>query len=95
MRVVQAAEFGGAEVLVPGKHRSRQPGPGRWWRNTSTAPRWVTGDRPADEPFLQLINGGQPFAAVPYSVHLNDIASLFGEQGSSQSIRRRYDGDIS
>jgi hypothetical protein len=54
----------------------------------------VTGDRPADEPFLQLINGGRPFA-VRYSVHLNDIASLSGEQGSSQSIRRRYDGDIS
>ena len=34
----------------------------------------MTGDRPADEPFLQLLNGGQPFAAVPYSVHLNDIA---------------------
>jgi hypothetical protein len=55
----------------------------------------VTGDRSAGEPFLQLINGGQPFATVPYSVHLNDIASLFGKQGSSQSIRRRYDGDIS
>jgi hypothetical protein len=55
----------------------------------------VTGGRPADEPFLQLINGGQPVATVPYPVHLNDIASLFGEQGSSQSILRRYDGDIS
>lgn len=31
MRVVRAAEFGGPEVLVPAKHRSRQPGPGRWW----------------------------------------------------------------
>jgi hypothetical protein len=29
----------------------------------------------ADEPFLQLING-QPFAAMPFTVHLNDIASL-------------------
>src|SRR4029079_10077771 len=29
----------------------------------------------ADEPFLQTING-QPFATVPYSVHLNDIASF-------------------
>jgi hypothetical protein len=55
----------------------------------------VTGDRPAGEPFLQQINGARPFAVVPYSVHLNDIASLFGEQRSSQSIRRRYDGDIS
>jgi hypothetical protein len=54
----------------------------------------VTGDRSADEPFLQLINGGQPFATAPYSVHLNDIASLLREQGSSQSICRRYDGDI-
>jgi peptidoglycan/xylan/chitin deacetylase (PgdA/CDA1 family) len=32
-------------------------------------------DLSADEPFLQLING-QPFAAVPYTVHLNDIASF-------------------
>jgi peptidoglycan/xylan/chitin deacetylase (PgdA/CDA1 family) len=32
-------------------------------------------DLSADEPFLQLING-QPFATVPYSVHLNDIASF-------------------
>jgi hypothetical protein len=29
----------------------------------------------ADEPFLQLINR-QPFAAVLYTVHLNDIASF-------------------
>jgi len=29
----------------------------------------------ADEPFLQSINGS-PFATVPYSVHLNDIASF-------------------
>ncbi|MGW4241704.1 polysaccharide deacetylase family protein [Nocardia sp. NPDC004722] len=29
----------------------------------------------ADEPFLQRINGN-PFATVPYSVHLNDIASF-------------------
>jgi peptidoglycan/xylan/chitin deacetylase (PgdA/CDA1 family) len=32
-------------------------------------------DLSADEPFLQLING-EPFATVPYSVHLNDIASF-------------------
>jgi hypothetical protein len=32
-------------------------------------------DLSADEPFLQLING-QPFATVPYTVHLNDIASF-------------------
>ena len=32
-------------------------------------------DLSADEPFLQSING-QPFATVPYSVHLNDIASF-------------------
>lgn len=32
-------------------------------------------DLSADEPFLQYING-QPFATVPYSVHLNDIASF-------------------
>ena len=32
-------------------------------------------DLSADEPFLQLMNG-QPFATVPYTVHLNDIASF-------------------
>lgn len=32
-------------------------------------------DLSADEPFLQMINGA-PFATVPYSVHLNDIASF-------------------
>lgn len=32
-------------------------------------------DLSADEPFLQTING-QPFATVPYTVHLNDIASF-------------------
>lgn len=32
-------------------------------------------DLSADEPFLQRING-QPFATVPYTVHLNDIASF-------------------
>jgi peptidoglycan/xylan/chitin deacetylase (PgdA/CDA1 family) len=32
-------------------------------------------DLSADEPFLQTING-RPFATVPYSVHLNDIASF-------------------
>ena len=32
-------------------------------------------DLSADEPCLQSINR-QPFATVPYSVHLNDIASF-------------------
>ena len=32
-------------------------------------------DLSADEPFLQMING-QPFATVPYTVHLNDISSF-------------------
>ena len=32
-------------------------------------------DLSADEPFLQTINGAA-FATVPYSVHLNDIASF-------------------
>jgi peptidoglycan/xylan/chitin deacetylase (PgdA/CDA1 family) len=32
-------------------------------------------DISSDEPFLQEING-QPFATVPYSVHLNDISSF-------------------
>jgi len=33
------------------------------------------GDLPADEPFLQSIKG-TPSATVPYTVHLNDIASF-------------------
>ena len=37
--------------------------------------RYHIDDLSADEPFLQTING-QPFATVPYSVHLNDIASF-------------------
>ena len=32
-------------------------------------------DLSADEPFLQTING-KPFATVPYTVHLNDLASF-------------------
>jgi peptidoglycan/xylan/chitin deacetylase (PgdA/CDA1 family) len=32
-------------------------------------------DFAADEPFLQSING-KPFATVPYTLHLNDIASF-------------------
>jgi peptidoglycan/xylan/chitin deacetylase (PgdA/CDA1 family) len=32
-------------------------------------------DLSADEPFLQTING-RPFATVPYSVHMNDLASF-------------------
>jgi peptidoglycan/xylan/chitin deacetylase (PgdA/CDA1 family) len=32
-------------------------------------------DLSADEPFLQEING-KPFATVPYTVHLNDLASF-------------------
>jgi len=55
----------------------------------------MTGDRSAGESFLQLINGGRPFATFLFSVHLSDVASMFGEQESSQSICRRYDGDIS
>lgn len=37
--------------------------------------RYHIDDLSADEPFLQTINGA-PFATVPYSVHLNDIASF-------------------
>ena len=39
--------------------------------------------------------GAASGAGVAGVGYLNDIASLFGEQGSGQSIRRRYDGDIS
>jgi hypothetical protein len=46
MRVVRAAEFGGAEVLVPGQAPEPAAGPGQVVvraRNTSTAP--AMGDR--------------------------------------------------
>ena len=43
-------------------------------------------DLSADEPFLQAING-QPFAIVPYTVHLNDIAS-FGFPGFNPAACR-------
>jgi peptidoglycan/xylan/chitin deacetylase (PgdA/CDA1 family) len=36
--------------------------------------RYHIDDLSADEPFLQTING-EPFATVPYTVHLNDIVS--------------------
>jgi peptidoglycan/xylan/chitin deacetylase (PgdA/CDA1 family) len=46
-------------------------------------------DLSADEPFLQSING-QPFATVPYMVHLNDIASInfpgFNPAGYEQQL---------
>jgi hypothetical protein len=42
----------------------------------------------ADEPFLQLING-QPFAAVPYTVHLNNIASFDFSRFSSADCEQQ------
>lgn len=80
---------GQSECRLRGRRR-RLGGSGGYAVRRDPRPGW-----PAGEPFLKLINGGRPFAAVPYSVHLNDIASLVGEQGSSQSLRRRYDGGIS
>jgi hypothetical protein len=55
----------------------------------------------ADEPFLQSING-RPFATVPYSVHLNDIASFdfpgFSpadyEQQLVDEFEQLYDEDV-
>ena len=51
-------------------------------------------DLSADEPFLQQING-QPFATVPYSVHLNDIASFdfpgFNPAGYEQQMIDEFD----
>ena len=51
-------------------------------------------DMSADEPFLQQING-QPFATVPYSVHLNDIASFdfpgFNPAGYEQQMIDEFD----
>lgn len=51
-------------------------------------------DLSADEPFLQLING-QPFATVPYSVHLNDIASFdfpgFNPAAYEQQLTDEFD----
>ncbi|MEV5474208.1 polysaccharide deacetylase family protein [Streptomyces sp. NPDC052207] len=37
--------------------------------------RYHTDDMSADEPFLQTIDG-RPFCTVPYTLHLNDIASF-------------------
>ncbi|MEV0040309.1 polysaccharide deacetylase family protein [Streptomyces sp. NPDC050804] len=37
--------------------------------------RYHIDDMSADEPFLQAING-KPFCTVPYTLHLNDIASF-------------------
>lgn len=51
-------------------------------------------DLSADEPFLQTING-QPFATVPYSVHLNDIASFgfpgFNPAAYTQQLTDEFD----
>ena len=51
-------------------------------------------DLSADEPFLQQING-LPFATVPYSVHLNDIASFdfpgFNPAGYEQQMIDEFD----
>jgi peptidoglycan/xylan/chitin deacetylase (PgdA/CDA1 family) len=51
-------------------------------------------DLSADEPFLQTINGA-PFATVPYTVHLNDIASFdfpgFNPAAYEQQIVDQFD----
>jgi hypothetical protein len=48
----------------------------------------VTGDGPVGgEPFLQLINGGRPFDAVPCSVRLNDVAGWPGARIASVHLR--------
>jgi hypothetical protein len=46
-------------------------------------------DLSADEPFLQIISG-QPFATVPYTAHLNDIARpVVGPQGPDRPVGSR------
>lgn len=51
-------------------------------------------DLSADEPFLQEI-GGAPFVTVPYTVHMNDIASFdfagFNPQAYEQQLRDEFD----
>lgn len=51
-------------------------------------------DLAADEPFLQTINGA-PFATVPYTVHLNDIASFdfagFNPAAYEQQLADEFD----
>ena len=51
-------------------------------------------DLSADEPFLQRING-QPFTTVPYTVHLNDIASFdfpgFNPAAYEQQLADEFD----
>jgi peptidoglycan/xylan/chitin deacetylase (PgdA/CDA1 family) len=51
-------------------------------------------DLSADEPFLQTING-QPFATVPYTVHLNDISSFdlagFNPAAYEQQLANEFD----
>jgi peptidoglycan/xylan/chitin deacetylase (PgdA/CDA1 family) len=51
-------------------------------------------DLSADEPFLQTINGN-PFATVPYTVHLNDIASFdfpgFNPAAYEQQLNDEFD----
>ncbi len=46
--------------------------------------RYHIDDLSRDEPFVQQING-KPFATVPYTVHMNDIASFGFDSYSPQS----------
>jgi hypothetical protein len=51
-------------------------------------------DLSADEPFIQQI-GGAPFVTVPYTVHMNDIASFdfggFSPADYEQQLRDEFD----
>ena len=51
-------------------------------------------DLSRDEPFIQDING-KPFVAVPYTIHLNDIASYefknFSPQAYEQQLKDEFD----
>jgi len=51
-------------------------------------------DMSRDEPFIQEI-GGKPFVTVPYTVHLNDIASFdfpgFSPAAFEQQLRDEFD----
>lgn len=51
-------------------------------------------DLSRDEPFVQQING-QPFVTVPYTVHMNDIASFdfagYSPQAYEQALKDEFD----
>jgi peptidoglycan/xylan/chitin deacetylase (PgdA/CDA1 family) len=51
-------------------------------------------DMSRDEPFIQDVNG-KPFVTVPYTIHMNDIASYgfgnFSPQAYEQQLKDEFD----